>query len=158
MCLKEINFHLRSNEVGHIQGTLMAEQFAKPTVKSDWGTLFNFFWNCLLLDSSVFCSGLTGFYKHPRTGIYNANTDRTIALLGPTIHSSNWISYFFLLLSYVFWHCNLQKNRSSCVCLLGLEILFYFSSPFSESKARFLCLPFFFFFRCTPSLSKAILI
>lgn len=145
MCLKEINFHLRSNEVGHIQGTLMAEQFAKPTVKSDWGTLFNFFWNCLLLDSSVFCSGLTGFYKHPRTGIYNANTDRTIALLGPTIHSSNWISYFFLLLSYVFWHCNLQKKIEALVFVCWAWKYFFISVLLSLKAKQDSCVYLFFF-------------
>lgn len=139
MCLTEINFHLRSSKVGYIGVVWWQSNLQSLQLKVIEVHYSIFFWNCLLLDSSVFCSCLTGFYKHPKMGIYNANTDRTIALLGPTIHSSNRISYFSLSLSYTFWHCNLQKL--SCLLLLDLEILFYTGTPFSKSKARPLSLP-----------------
>ena len=43
MCLKGINFNSRSNEVGHIEGCLVVEQFARPRVKNDWRYIIQFF-------------------------------------------------------------------------------------------------------------------
>lgn len=33
--LKEIDFNVKSNELGHIQSSLEAEQFARPRVKNN---------------------------------------------------------------------------------------------------------------------------
>lgn len=33
--LKEIDFNVKSNELGHIQSSLVAEQFARPIVKNN---------------------------------------------------------------------------------------------------------------------------